>query len=64
MVARAAARDRLAAVQAEIALLRADERVPARGRRLRALEQARADLEAELAGPTGPTSPSGWPNRR
>jgi hypothetical protein len=49
VVARAAARDRLRAVEAEIAQLLADDRVPARGRRLRALEQARDDLEAELA---------------
>ncbi|MHC1563266.1 hypothetical protein ACR9E3_30280 [Actinomycetospora sp. C-140] len=49
VVARAAARDRLRAVEAEIARLLADDRVPARGRRLRALEQARDDLEADLA---------------
>lgn len=49
VVARAAARDRLAAVEGEIAVLLADEHVPARARRLRALEQARDDLERELA---------------
>ncbi|MEJ2886521.1 hypothetical protein [Actinomycetospora aeridis] len=54
VVARAAARERLAAVEGEIAFLLADDRVPARGRRLWALEQARDDLLAELA-----TSPSG-----
>ncbi|MDD7966471.1 hypothetical protein [Actinomycetospora lemnae] len=48
VVARAAARDRLRAVEAEIAALLADEYVPARGRRLRALEHAREDLQAEL----------------
>ena len=45
---RAATRARLAAVEAEIVALMADDRVPARGRRLRALEQARDDLRAEL----------------
>ena len=49
VVAHAAARERLAAVEGEIAFLLADERVPARGRRLWALEQARDDLRAELA---------------
>ena len=49
VVARAAARDRLQAVEAEIARLLADDRVPTRARRLRALEQARDDLEAALA---------------
>ena len=44
----AATRARLAAVEAEIVALMADDRVPARGRRLRALEQARDDLRAEL----------------
>ncbi|GAA4801775.1 hypothetical protein GCM10023200_43470 [Actinomycetospora chlora] len=48
VVAHAAARERLRAVEAEIAALLADDRVPARGRRLRALEAARDDLEAEL----------------
>jgi len=48
VVARAATRARLAAVEAEIAELLADDRIPARGRRLVALERARADLEAEL----------------
>lgn len=48
VVARAAARDRLTAVEGEIAVLLADEHVPARARRLRALEQARDDLQAEL----------------
>ena len=48
VVGRAAARARLAAVEAEIVALMADDRVPARGRRLRALEQARDDLRAEL----------------
>ena len=49
VVARAAARERLAALEGEIAHLLADEHVPARARRLRALEQARDDLERELA---------------
>jgi hypothetical protein len=48
VVGRAAAGARLAAVEAEIVALMADDRVPARGRRLRALEQARDDLRAEL----------------
>ncbi|PVZ09445.1 hypothetical protein [Actinomycetospora cinnamomea] len=48
VVARAAARERLSAVEAEIALLLADEDVPARGRRLAALGLARDDLLAEL----------------
>ena len=48
VVGRAATRARLAAVEAEIVALMADDRVPARGRRLRALEQARDDLRAEL----------------
>ncbi|WP_328303203.1 hypothetical protein [Actinomycetospora sp. NBC_00405] len=48
VVGRAAAQARLAAVEAEIVALMADDRVPARGRRLRALEQARDDLRAEL----------------
>jgi hypothetical protein len=48
VVARAAARDRLSAVEAEIARLLADEHVPARGRRLAALGLARDDLLAEL----------------
>lgn len=54
VVARAAARDRLTAVEGEIAVLLADEHVPARARRLRALEQARDDLQAELE-TTSPT---------
>lgn len=48
VVARAAARERLSAVEAEIARLLADDQVPARGRRLAALELARDDLLAEL----------------
>lgn len=51
VVARVVARDRLSAVEAEIARLLADEEVPARGRRLRALGLARDDLQAELATP-------------
>lgn len=48
VVGRAATRARLAAVEAEIVALMADDRMPARGRRLRALGQARDDLRAEL----------------
>jgi hypothetical protein len=51
VVAQAASRARLAAVEVEILELRADDGVPARGRRLLALEQARADLRAELGEP-------------
>lgn len=62
VVGRAATRARLAAVEAEIVALMADDRVPARGRRLRALEQARDDLRAELeeegaATPRAPVAP-------
>ncbi|GAA4911714.1 hypothetical protein EV188_103142 [Actinomycetospora succinea] len=53
VVARAATCERLAAVEGEIAFLLVDDRVPARGRRLWALEQARDDLRAEL-GSAGP----------
>jgi hypothetical protein len=61
VVARAAARDRLSAVEAEIARLLADEDVPARGRRLAALGLARDDLEAELA---ASGAPGDFPVRR
>ncbi|MDF2979960.1 MAG: hypothetical protein K0S40_4688 [Actinomycetospora sp.] len=54
VVARVAARDRLSAVEAEIARLLANEDVPARGRRLAALGLARDDLEAELAASGAP----------
>jgi hypothetical protein len=56
VVALAAARERLTAVEGEIAVLLADEQVPARARRLRALGQARDDLRAQLGeGPDVPT---------